>query len=198
MVTLCAAPSAAEAVQIVSAMQNPIGGPTQTGQLVRDGVSSQCDGMVLKFAPSLTDTGSSFTHRNHTLRSFLVEPVCITVDISSACTTLFSVAYSPSFNPANPLENYAADMGTSSGTPVYSFSVAGESSFAVVVHETTTSPVCGDYTLNLSSRGPWVQSFAAEHRRNSVGGVDPVRDQRQLAGHSLRCAELAALRLHRG
>lgn len=168
VVTLCAAPSAAEAVVIVSASQNPIGGPTQTGQLFRDTVSSQCDAPGFKLAPSLTDTGSSFSHRNHTFRSFLDEPVCITVDIDTACTSLFSVAYSPSFIPADPLENYAADMGQSSGTPVYSFSVAGGSSFAVVVHETTISPSCGDYMLTASSRGPWAQA------RPSIGGTPSV------------------------
>ena len=38
----------------------------------------------------------------------------------------------------------------------------------MVVHETTTSPVCGDYTLNLSSRGPWAQA------RPTIGGTPSV------------------------
>jgi hypothetical protein len=167
VLTLCAAPSAAEAVPIVNANQNAMGQPTQTARLLPDNVPSQCEG-ALKFSPSLTATGSSFSFVSHTFRSFVDEPVCITVDVDTMCTSLFSVAYSPAFNPADPLENYAADMGTSSGTPVYSLNVPAGSPFALVVHETTTSPSCGAYTLNVSSRGPWAQS------RPSIGGTPSV------------------------
>ena len=168
MLSLGGAPSAAEAVLIVSANQNAMGQPqTQTGRLVQDTVSSQC-APIFKFAPALTNTGSSFTYVNHQFRSSLDEPVCITVDVDTACASLFSVAYIPTFTPANPLENYAADMGQSAGTPDYSFSVPGGSPFHMVVHETTTSPSCGAYTIHISSRGPWAQS------RPSIGGTPSV------------------------
>jgi hypothetical protein len=168
VLTLGGAPSAAEAVLIVSANQDAMGqSQTQTGRLSPDGTSSQC-APIFKFSPSLISTGSSFSYVNHTFRSSLDEPVCVTVDVDTACSSLFSVAYIPSFTPANPLENYAADMGTSSGTPVYSLSVPGGSPFALVVHETATSPSCGAYVLNVSSRGPWAQS------RPSIGGTPSV------------------------
>ena len=169
MLTLGAAPSVAEAVPIVTVNQNAMGQPTQTGQLLRDTIPSQCDAPGSKLAPFLTDTGSSYSFVNHQLRSSLDEPVCITVDIDTTCNSLFSVAYIPTFTPANPIGNYAADMGSSTATPVYSFGVPGGSFFHVVVHETTTSPACGAYTINLSSRGPWVQSL-----RPSIGGTPSV------------------------
>ncbi|HMJ95394.1 MAG TPA: hypothetical protein VK486_06055, partial [Thermoleophilaceae bacterium] len=168
VLTLASAPSAAEAAQIVMANQNAMGQPLmQTGRLVPDGVSSQCT-PTFKFTPALTSPGASFSYVNHTFRSFLDESVCITVDVDTTCATLFSVAYIPTFTPADPLENYAADMGQVSGSPVYSLGVPGGSSFHLVVHETSTSPSCGAYMLTVSSRGPWAQS------RPSIGGTPSV------------------------
>jgi hypothetical protein len=155
--------AAAEAATIVTTSPTVTGGSpggTQTGRLVQDSVPSQCDSMVLKLAPSLQNPGSSFIYLPHTFRNLLNHPVCITVDIdNSTCPSLFSVAYLPSFVPGDPLANYAADMGSAASSPVYSFYAPAGSPIAVVVHSTSTSPPCGNYTITLSSRGPWPGNF---------------------------------------
>ena len=162
LTTLGAATASADAATIVSASQNAQTQiQTQTGRLTPDGVSSQCNPTGFKLEPSLTATGSAFTYVNHTFRSFLANSTCITVDIDTVCATLFSVAYSPSFIPADPLANYAADMGQIAGWPDYSFTVPAGSRFGVVVHQTTTTPTCGAYQLTSSSSGPWADNRPA-------------------------------------
>ena len=163
---LSAAPAASQAATIITVVNSTSGSALmQTGQLDRDGVSSDCAG-TLKFAPTLEDTGSTFRYRNHTFRSHMNEPACFEVDISTACT-LFSVGYIGTFNPANPLENYAADMGRTAGTRGYSFVVPAGASFGAVIHE--VSACAGDYTVTFASDGPWAQTAPAIAGSPAVG-----------------------------
>ena len=162
-------PASSEAVTIltVSNLSTSDSALSQTGRLAQDGVPSGCSG-PLKLAPSLTATGSTFLYRNHSWRSRVLEPVCFTVDISTTCS-LFSVGYLGGFDPANPLDRYAADMGQSSGSPVYSFVVPGGSPFNVIVHEVSS---CGTgYSVTFSSRGPWAESAPAISGTPAVGSV---------------------------
>ncbi len=163
---LGAAPAASQAAPILTVVGNTSGSALmQTGQLNRDSVPSDCDG-TLKFSPSLQDTGSTFRYRNHTFRNFMNEPACFEVDISTACT-LFSVGYIGTFNPANPLENYAADMGSTAGTGGYSFVVPAGSFFGAVIHE--VSACAGNYTVTFASDGPWTQTAPAIAGTPAIG-----------------------------
>jgi hypothetical protein len=155
--------AAAEAVNIVTANQSvpSTGGQAQAGRLDPDGVPSGCEG-VLKFEPELaTGQPGPFHYINHTFRSSLTHPICLTVDIQTACTTtpnrIFSVGYVGAFDPANPLTNYAADSG-SSPPGSYSFAPGAGASFAIVVHEVTANAGCSAYTLTVSSDGPWADA----------------------------------------
>ena len=77
-------------------------------------------------------------------------------------------------------------MGQSSGTPVYSFSVAGRELLQPWSYTRRPRAQSAATTRStLSSRGPWAQARPSD-RGHSVGGVRPVREQRQLGGHSLR------------
>ena len=160
------APAASQAATIITVVNSTSGSALmQTGQLDRDGISSDCAG-TLKFEPTLEDTGSTFRYRNHTFRSFMNEPACFEVDISTACT-LFSVGYIGTFDPANPLANYAADMGGTAGTRGYSFIAPAGASFGTVIHE--VSACAGDYTVTFSSDGPWADNAPAIAGSPAVG-----------------------------
>jgi hypothetical protein len=156
----------AEAVNIATVNQAvPASGTqVQTGRLTPDGVASSCNG-DLKFSPTLTGTGSQFHYLNHTFKSSLTHPICLTVTLQTACTgsnSIFSVAYVGGFDPADPLTRYAADIGSSPpATTSYSFSPGAGTSFGVVVHERTASAGCSAYTLTVDSDGPWADGIPA-------------------------------------
>jgi hypothetical protein len=172
--SLAPAANSAEAVQVASVMQTvPSSGPkTQTGRLFRDGTASACEG-VLKVSPTLesSSTSTAFHYIDHTFSSSLTNPICVTADLQTACTgsnTIFSVAYAGTFDPANPLTRYAADLGGSNGVTSYSFNVGSEAFFSIVVHEIQANTGCSNYTLTVSSRGPWATA------KPSIGGTPAV------------------------
>ena len=96
----------------------------QTGQIHPDTFASGCSGR-LKFEPTLEDSILR-RYRIHTFTSRVTNPVCVTISFPSltpACT-IFSAAYG-TFNPANVLESYAADLGSpTSTTGSYAFNAA--------------------------------------------------------------------------
>jgi hypothetical protein len=160
----------AGAVEIVNASQSvPAMGPeTQDGRFAPDAVPSQCNAFDL--SPSLADQGTAFHYRNHTFRNSLTHAVCLTVNLTTSCSgpnEIFSVAYAGTFDPTDPLENYAADIG-SVGSGSYSFA-PGAGSFAIVVHEVHAGGGCSAYTLNVTSDGPW-----ADARPTIVGNAPAV------------------------
>ncbi len=136
-----------------------VAGSVQTGRLNPDGIPSNCSG-VLKFEPTVIQAGDAISFTNHTFRSRLTNPVCITITFPSvnACS-IFSAAYVPGFNPSNILQNYAADLGSSTSSGgTYSFNVGAEQPFGVVVHTLTPGASCGGYNLTASSDRPWADT----------------------------------------
>jgi hypothetical protein len=160
-------PGAVSAVAVVIVNATNVSVPsvpaTQDGRFAPDNAPSQCGG--LDFAPTRTDQGTAFQFTNHTFRSRLTNPICVTASLTTACTganSIFSVAYIGTFNPADPLAGYAADIGTvGSGTRSYSFAPPGGSFFSIVVHEVSSGAGCSSYNLNVSSDGPWADSSPA-------------------------------------
>ncbi len=195
--SVCGATAAgAEAVTIITVSQNTTGASQmQTGRISRDGVTSSCAAPTS--APSVIQDELSFRYVNHTLRSSLVDPVCVEVDIDSTCSEIFSVAYAGPFDPANPRTRYAADMGALTGWPTYSLTVAGGSPFSVVVHEVVQSAACGAYTITFRSRGPWASALPSIAGRPAVGNVLTGTDANWVATPAvqrrwLRCAAAGA------
>ena len=145
------------------------------GRLIRDGTTSSCASS--KFPPGLNDSSERY-YRNHTFRSFILEPACVTVTLTTACTganEIFSVAYDGTFDPADPRTRWAADLGQS--PPIrtsYSFNMDGGKFFSVVVHsvtQTATATACPSYNLSLDSNRPWATAIPTVSGSAAVGDV---------------------------
>ncbi len=141
----------------------------QTGILERDNVPSDCVG-TLKLAPSLNNQDPR-RYRVHTFSNSLTNPVCITASFSTSCS-VFSAAYFGQFNPADILENYAADMGWSTPTRTsYAFAPGGGQRFAIVVHEVSPNAGCAGYNLTVTSDRPWANSVPTINGAPTPGSV---------------------------
>jgi hypothetical protein len=163
----------AGAVVIVSTSGTavPATGPqTQDGRFNPDSSASECS--AFDFSPTRTNQGTAFHYTNHTFRSSLTHPVCLTVTLTTSCTganEIFSVAYAGAFNPADPLENYAADIGSVvSASGSYSFA-SPVGPFSIVVHEVHSGGGCSPYSLSVTSDGPW-----ADNRPAIVGNAPAI------------------------
>ena len=124
---------------------------TQIGRVFRDGFGGTC--AAPKTNPSLFD--STFGRR-YDLYAFTTcgesTASCVTVTTSGPdVNNVQSVAYAPSFNPNNILQNYKADAGDS-GPVSYSFGAAsGSQIVAVAVNEIdSVGPGGRQYTLTVS------------------------------------------------
>jgi hypothetical protein len=78
-------------------------------------------------------------------------PVCATIGIASFCgTSIFSVAYTGSFNPTSLCTNYLADPGSSFvGTGFYEATIPANGTIVVVVHEVNVGTGCAGYQLTV-------------------------------------------------
>jgi hypothetical protein len=169
--------ASAEAATIIDLPTNAItsGSPTQASQLQRDGTLSTC-AAPKSAAPPLSPLAGPFHHRNHTFRSFVTNPVCVTVSLNPACggsNAIFSAAYAGAFDAADPRTRYAADLGSSISNTggSYSFSVGGESQFSVVVHEAAKDAGCANYGLTLASDRPWASTAPIVGGDPRLGGT---------------------------
>lgn len=124
------------------------GDPTQTGRLVRDGVSSLCT--AAKPYPGTNDTTPGRRFDSYTIVNQNTVPQCITASLTSGCGgNLFLVAYSDSYVPTDVQTNYLADIGQTSvntSSPM-GFQMAAGASVVLVVHETTAGAGCASYGL---------------------------------------------------
>ena len=126
---------------------------TQTTRLLRSGVASQC-GVPEVVVPSTTGagtfltTGSQFQFTNP-----FAQGLCFQMEIATlpgcAMSGLYLAAYSPSYNPANPLANVIAQSGLSLilGGPPVPFSAYVPAGAAVVLvasnaASNTSVPAC--------------------------------------------------------
>jgi hypothetical protein len=154
--------------------------PQQTNRLFRDGVPSACG--VSKACSTIAGT---FRYDSHTFTNGS-SPVCVKVDISTACSGanfIFAAAYAGSFNPASICTNILADTGLSPfpNGPM-SFNVAPNQTFVVVVSEVTANAGCPAYTVTVSGLvcevgGPGLcpPSFTEPQQANLKPGGNPFR-----------------------
>jgi hypothetical protein len=116
---------------------------TQGDRLGRDGQPSGCAG---KGCPGGGFAGTKF-YKTYTFSNNGAAPACFTVTINAALGgqgDIESAAYLNSYNPANLCQNYLGDsgvvgLGTTVPNASYSFTVAGNSNFVVVVNTTGTT-----------------------------------------------------------
>lgn len=164
MLAAGAAPAAAGAATIFSTpVGNLAGGELQTGRIDRTTNPASTCATPDQAPGSPIEDENEFRYRNHTFRSNLTNPVCITVDVDSACA-LYSAAYAGTFDPLNPSTRHAGDMGDGNGLPAYSFTVLPGGPFGVVIHELVENAPCTNYALTVSSQGPWASASP------SIGG----------------------------
>ena len=158
LIALAATPASAEAATIFSVSGISFSSGTvhsQSGRVNPDGGASSCNAFPGVEPPtSLTNSGVSFRAKSHQVRSVLLNAVCATVDVDTACSDLFSVAYGGAYDPASPVTGRVADIGHATGTPLYSYVAGGRTTSNVVVHETSSACASG-YNLVLTSNRPW-------------------------------------------
>lgn len=126
------------------------GDTTQTGRIVRNGVTTVCG--VAKAYPGTQDLLPNRRYDSYTFTNTSNATACITVNLTSSCgTNIFGLAYLGSFNPANVQQNYLADNGSSfAGTGTFAFNVPAGQTFVVVVHEVNVNAGCVGYSLSVS------------------------------------------------
>ena len=151
-----AARTAPETAHFEGAIDNS--DPTQTDRLFRSGVPGTC---------AVPTSGALFgdaTPRHYDLYEVVNNggsPSCVDVtvgtDVCTGTNFIFSAGYSPTFNPANILENWQSDSGFSPdiGAPqTYSFNLAASAHAFINVHEVTPNAGCSHYTVDVNGADP--------------------------------------------
>jgi autotransporter-associated beta strand protein len=125
-----------------------VGSLVQTNRLVRDGTNSTC--ALVKVCPGVT---GALGDRFYDAYTFVngESNACITVTLDADCN-LFSATYTNAYDPFDLCLNYLADCGLSTtdagGMRTYSFQMAAQQQFVVVVHGVDPGDACG-YTLSV-------------------------------------------------
>ncbi len=125
------------------------GDAQQTGRINRFAVTSTC--AAPKVCPgTFTTTGARY-YDSYTITNPRSVPVCATIGTTSTCgTSIFSVAYTGSFNPSATCTNYLADPGSSfPGTGFYEATIPANGTIVVVVHEVNPGTGCAGYQLTV-------------------------------------------------
>ncbi|MFY9607465.1 MAG: hypothetical protein WAU45_02475 [Blastocatellia bacterium] len=126
------------------------GTPT-TARAAVDGVVSTCANEACGGS-----TAGTFNYLSHTFRNSTASSQCYTVSFDNACntasTSLFSAAYSPSFNPGNVCTNFLGDLGNGTQTTTsYQFTVPSGQNFEIVVWNRVSATYCtSPFTLTLT------------------------------------------------
>lgn len=121
------------------------GATTQDGRLFRDGVAGTCPS---KPYPGNFGVGTTFNYEAFTYSNTDAAPACVTVNFdpdtvgASPCSTnAHASAYQDSYNPASQATNFINDVGSSVAQP-FSFEVAANSDFVLVVTNTSAAAIC--------------------------------------------------------
>ncbi|HYE96936.1 MAG TPA: T9SS type A sorting domain-containing protein [Rubricoccaceae bacterium] len=128
--------------------------PDQTGRLFRDGVPDVCPG-----TPPTSTIAGTYNYDIYNFTNASASSQCITVVFDAMTCTgtnfLFVGTYSPSFNPANILQNVLGDIGGSPNpTASYGVTVPANAAFQVVVSEVTAGAGCVGYQFGVCSAAP--------------------------------------------
>lgn len=125
---------------------------TQTGRMFRDGVASACG--APKTFPGVFDAAGARqfdAYSFNACRDACTEVTVTNLDVGNPFS-LFSAAYSPSYNPADFSANYAADAGVSGATTSYGIDTLAGTPYTIVVHETDAGGGVGtNYTVAISA-----------------------------------------------
>ncbi|MBL7703176.1 MAG: hypothetical protein JNM14_13065 [Ferruginibacter sp.] len=126
------------------------GDPVQTGRINRFAVISTCASPKGACPGLFTPAGARF-YDAYTITNVRNTPVCAVIGLNSSCgTAIFSVAYTGSFDPANPCNNFLADPGSSPATSIfYEATIPANGTIVVVVHEVNPGTGCGSYQLTV-------------------------------------------------
>ena len=133
---------------------------TQTNRVTRDGRATTCN-LPKSVCPGITAaTNPRFDAYTFSTCSTGAASRCITVTLTTPCPTvgggtqLFATAYTGSFVPSSICTNYLADAGVSPGTNTvfnsFTFTVAANATFVVVVSEVPGTATNCTYTLTVS------------------------------------------------
>jgi len=127
---------------------------TQTGRINRFSPAAGCGSS--KANPGLASATGARLYDSYTFQNCSANSACIDVILdhpsfnSPAGNQLYAVAYSPSFDPANPATNFLADSGASGANRRFSLTAAPGQTFVVVVHEVNGGIVPSyPYTLTV-------------------------------------------------
>ncbi|MBK6937492.1 MAG: HYR domain-containing protein [Chitinophagaceae bacterium] len=148
----CVSPASTTIVNVADYVFNgslAAGDAQQTGRLNRFAVVSTC--AAPKACPgTFTTTGSRY-YDSYTITNPRSVPVCATIGLNSGCgTSVFSVAYTGSFNPTAPCTNYLADPGSSPATSIfYEATIPANGTIVVIVHEVNSGTGCANYSLTV-------------------------------------------------
>ena len=133
-----------------------------TGQLIKHGTETttrkDVDGTISTCANNTACVANAgiYNYLKYSYTNTTGASQCFTITIDNACnaagSTLYSAAYSPSFNPANVCTNILGDLGNATGTTnSYQFTVGNGISFEIVVWNRSSNSYCSSpYTLTLS------------------------------------------------
>jgi hypothetical protein len=158
----------AEAAEIRNVNAFPI--PTnhkQTSRVAPVG-GSQCNGFST-VPTAEAASGSGWGFNEHRFHSGLINPICVTVEITPACgmgRQVTSASYNDPFDKTSALANYLGHGGNGG----YSFGVGARADFSVVVAEAAEGAGCDGYGLKVTSEGPW----ADRDERPLIGGSAAV------------------------
>ena len=145
---------------------------THQNQFFRDGVASACAGNMPPKVPSEIISASGRRFAVFHFDSRVEQPVCATVNISTACTgtdAIMSETYSPSYSPANITSNWIGDLGNSPPAQTsYGFNVPAEAHFVTVVDQIDPTGNCTAVSITWTSDRPWAT------RKPEVQGVPAV------------------------
>ena len=125
----------------------------QTASMRFDNNPSKCS--APKPCPGPVGTGPRL-YDIYSFRNQGVLAVCVTITLTSGCTSpmssIMSAAYLGSFNPNNLCQNYLGDLGNSPPAQTsYSVNVAAGGTLLVNVHESVPGLAgCSSYTLTVS------------------------------------------------
>jgi len=122
--------------------------PLQTGRVARDGNPSSCTGKKNSLQNTMPVRHDVQVHTNPTGM-----PACVTVDVNfNGCNfNSTAIAAYSAFNAANPAAGLIGDLGYSTfDSGSFSFPVATDGSFTVVVHEIDAGSGCPAYSYTVS------------------------------------------------
>ncbi len=127
-----------------------LGVTTATGQQInrvsRTGGASACS--VQKDNPGVTTTAGTRTYDSYSFTA--CKSACIAPVLTSPSgTSLFEVAYTGAFDPANVSANYAADSGASSSPQSFGLSATAGTAYTVVVSDISGTAAGSNYSFQL-------------------------------------------------